>query len=396
VQSIYLKNGAQKKIAAGHPWIYSNQIDPKSWESGQPSPGDLVWIFDFRQKYLGTGFYSPHSMIAVRLVSRDRCEQVDEALIRKRVLDAVAYRDFFRRPDTDSYRLIFAESDLLPGVIADQFGDTIVLQILFFGMEKWTDLIASTLIEAVHPANLLLNNEEPVRKKEGLPLYRKILTGQEPSQAEILENGLRLRFDLATGQKTGYYLDQKANHGELRRFVKGKTVLDCFSYVGGFALNAAAGGASRVTAVDSSEAAIALGRQNAEINGLAGNMEWVVANVFDYLRSAIAGNLSYDVIILDPPAFAKSHAALEGARRGYKEINLSALRLLPAGGILATNSCSFHMPENVFVETVLEAARDARRTMRIMDVRRQDADHPVLAGYPESHYLKSLWLLILE
>jgi 23S rRNA (cytosine1962-C5)-methyltransferase len=396
VQSIYLKNGAQKKIAEGHPWVYSNQIESGSWENGQPAAGDLVEVCDFRQRYLGTGLYNPSSMIAVRLLSRNRGELIDAGLIRRRVLAAAAYRDYFRRPDTDSCRLIFAESDLLPGVIADQYGGTVVLQILSFGMEKWIGTIAAALQEAVQPANILLDNEEPVRVKEGLPLYRKVLAGEDMQRTAILENGLHVTFDLAGGQKTGYYLDQKANHAELRRFVRDKTVLDCFAYVGGFALNAAAGGASRVVAVDSSEAAIGLARLNAEANGLQAGTEWIVANVFDYLRQAVAGHLSFDVIILDPPAFAKSHAALAGARRGYKEINLSAFRLLPAGGVLVTHSCSFHMPESLFIDTVLEAARDARRTVRIMDVRRQDTDHPVLAGYPESHYLKSLWLSVLE
>jgi 23S rRNA (cytosine1962-C5)-methyltransferase len=389
-----LINGAQKRIAEGHPWIYRNQIERYA-QPDEPEPGSLVDVYDFRGRYVGTGLFNPASMIAVRLLTRKKAD-IDERFIQDRVLKAIDYRQVFRRTDTDCRRLIFGESDLLPGVIADQFADTVVLQILSLGMEKWIPVIADTLIAQLHPANLILQNEEPVRLKEGLPLYRKAYAGMDPGQMIIMENGLRLTIDLAGGQKTGYYLDQKANHAALRPFTKGKTVLDCFCYVGGFALNAAAGGAANVTGVDQSESAISLAGNNAGLNGYSGKMNWVVANVFDYLREAVQKRARYDVIILDPPAFAKSHAALPGARRGYKEINLSAFRMLEPGGMLVTHSCSFHMTEPIFMETVLEAAQDARRTIRIMDIRRQDADHPILAGHPESFYLKSLWLQVIE
>lgn len=399
--TVCLQNGVQKKIAAGHPWVYRNQIDPQTWQSDGksdgtlPAPGDLVEVRDFRQRYLGTGFYNPASMLTIRLLVRHH-ERIDQDLIQRRVRDAVAYRQYFRRADTDSCRLVFGEADRLPGVIADQFANTVILQILALGMEKWLPVIADTLISEVHPANLIVQNEEIIRQKEGLPLYRRVYAGEDPGQVKILENGLSMLVDLAEGQKTGYFLDQKANHAALRPFVQGKRVLDCFSYVGGFALNAAAGGAAEVIAVDISEAALELGRRNADLNQLEGRMSWIAANAFDYLREAVQRQERFDVVVLDPPAFAKSHSAQAAAVRGYKEINLSALRLLGPGGILATHSCSFHMPEQLFVETVLEAARDARRTVRIIDIRRQDYDHPVLAGYPESHYLKSLWLQILE
>lgn len=399
--TVCLQNGVQKKIAAGHPWVYRNQIDPQTWQSDGksdgtlPAPGDLVEVRDFRQRYLGTGFYNPASMLTIRLLVRHH-ERIDQDLIQRRVRDAVAYRQYFRRAGTDSCRLVFGEADRLPGVIADQFANTVILQILALGMEKWLPVIADTLISEVHPANLIVQNEEIIRQKEGLPLYRRVYAGEDPGQVQILENGLSMLVDLAEGQKTGYFLDQKANHAALRPFVQGKRVLDCFSYVGGFALNAAAGGASEVIAVDISEAALELGRRNADLNQLEGRMSWIAANAFDYLREAVQRQERFDVVVLDPPAFAKSHSAQAAAVRGYKEINLSALRLLGPGGILATHSCSFHMPEQLFVETVLEAARDARRTVRIIDIRRQDYDHPVLAGYPESHYLKSLWLQVLE
>lgn len=398
MKQLSLLSGQQKAAAGGHPWIYRNQIDMRTWQEqagSEPLPGDLVTVQDSRGRFLGCGFYNPSSMIAVRLLTHRR-EPVDDAMINARVRAAVLYRKQQMRQDTDSYRLIFAEADRLPGVIADLFGDTVILQILALGMERWQDLIIATLLDEVKPRRLILKNDEPVREKEGLPLYRKVCFGDDIDQVIICENGLHLAVDLAHGQKTGYFLDQKANHARLRAYAPGKTVLDCFCYSGGFAMNAAAAGASRVTAVDMSQDAVSLAKANAARNGMADQINFIAANAFDFLRQSVNDRASYDVIVLDPPAFAKSHAARAAARRGYKEINLSAFRLLGPGGILATHSCSFHMPEDLFVETVLEAARDAQRIVRILELRRQDFDHPVLAGYPESHYLKSLWLQVIE
>ena len=334
-------------------------------------------------------------MIAVRLLTHRR-EPIDAALISNRVRAAVRFRLEQLRLDTDSCRLIFAEADRLPGVIADLFGDTLVLQILSLGMACWQDLILATLDETVRPGRLIVKNDDPIREKEGLPLARTVWRGDDIDAVTIRENGLNLLVDLAHGQKTGYFLDQKANHAYLRAYAAGQSVLDCFCYSGGFALNAAAAGAALVTAVDSSVEAISLAKTNAGLNGLSEKIRFVTANAFDFLRQAVNEQQSYDVIVLDPPAFAKSHAARTPARRGYKEINLSAFRLLGPGGVLATHSCSWHMGEDLFMDTVLEAARDARRIVRILAVRRQDFDHPVLAGYPESHYLKSIWLQVIE
>lgn len=396
MHTIQLLNGVHKKIAQGHPWVYRTQIGQVSWtEEDRPVPGDLVDVCDFKGGYLGTGYYNPTSMLTVRIMTR-RHEAVDEALIRKRVEAAVNYRRMLASSGTDSQRLIFAEADRLPGVIADRYAGTIVMQTLSLGLTRWQTVIADELIRLCRPENLIFQNEEAIRAKEGLPLERAVYYGSDPGLVDILENGLTLRIDLAGGQKTGYFLDQKANHAALRPYVKGKSVLDCFTYIGGFALNAAAGGAAQVTAVDISEHAVEMARNNARLNGLDKDMSFITANVFDFLREAVQQRRHYDVIVLDPPAFAKNHAAQAAAARGYKEINLSALKLLQPGGILATHSCSYHMPEDLFTEAVLAAARDARRTVRIIEMRRQDRDHPVLAGYPESYYLKSLWLEVLD
>lgn len=396
MNTITLMNGLHKKIAQGHPWIYRTQIASRSWtEPEGPSPGDLVEVCDSRGVYLGTGVYNPNSMITVRILTR-RHEPVDRTLICNRVQAALNYRRMLEQPDTNCRRLIFAEADRLPGVIADQYADIIVLQILSYGMERYLDDIAGVLIDQCRPAALILQHQEAIRAKEGLPLERRVLYGTDPGQVDILENGITLRVDLTGGQKTGYFLDQKANHATLRTFSKDKHVLDCFCYIGGFALNAVAGGAKQVTAIDMSEPAIAMAQQNAILNSMQNRISFEVTNAFDYLRQANQKRETFDVVVLDPPAFAKSHSAQAAARRGYKEINLSAFKLLQPGGILATHSCSFHMPEALFMETVFEAARDARRTIRVIDLRRQDRDHPVLAGYPESHYLKSLWLEVLD
>lgn len=389
--SVCVISGRQKKIMQGHPWVYGNEIEKTE---GNPTPGDIVRVVDYRGRYLGMGVYNSNSLITVRLLTH-RQEEVNDDLIRARVRAACDYRKAcMTQEDTDSFRVIYGEADRLPGIICDKFAGVLVLQVLSLGMERFTQVIADALIECMQPDALLLQNDDAIRLKEGLDCFTKVLYGELPEPCIIHENGIALQLDLLGGQKTGYFLDQKANHRYLRRFVKGKRVLDCFSYIGGFAFNAAKGGAREVTAVDISESAVALAREGAARNGL--DVQFECANCFDYLREQVRAKESYDVIVLDPPAFTKAKANRASACRGYKEIALSAMRLLPAGGILATHSCSYHMPEEVFVNTVLSAAQDLHRQLRVITLRRQDIDHPVLAGYPESYYLKSLWLQMLD
>ena len=388
---VHVINGRQKKLLQGHPWVYCNEIERVE---GEIVDGDLVTGVDFRGRYMGTGFYNSRSLITVRLLTH-RQEEITDELIAARVRAACDYRRFvMQREGTDSCRLIYGEADRLPGVIADRFGGVIVLQVLALGMERYTQVIADALIACEQPTCLLLNNDDAIRIKEGMTCFTKVLHGELPGETIISENGVKLTVDVRGGQKTGYFLDQKANHLFLRQFCRDARVLDCFSYIGGFALNAAMGGAREVTAVDISESAVELIRRNAALNGAQINA--VCANCFDFLRAQVKAGEKYDVVVLDPPAFTKAHANMANACRGYKEIALSAMRLLPAGGVLATHSCSYHMPEDVFVNTVLSAAQDLHRQVRVITLRRQDIDHPVLAGYPESHYLKSLWLQMLD
>lgn len=388
---VHVVNGRQKKLLQGHPWVYGNEIGRVE---GEIEDGGLVTVVDFRGRYMGTGFYNSKSLITVRLLTH-RQEEITDELIASRVKAACDYRRFvMNRPGTDSCRLIYGEADRLPGVIADRFGGVIVLQVLALGMERFTQTIADALLACEKPDCLLLQNDDAIRRKEGMECFTRVLYGTLPEENIIHENGVKLAVDVLGGQKTGYFLDQKDNHLFVRQFCKDARVLDCFSYIGAFALNAAAAGAKEVTAVDISEAAVQLIEKNAALNGA--DITAVCANCFDFLRAQVKAGEKYDVVVLDPPAFTKAHANMASACRGYKEIALSAMRLLPAGGVLATHSCSYHMPEEVFVNTVLSAAQDLHRQVRVITLRRQDIDHPVLAGYPESHYLKSLWLQMLD
>lgn len=388
---VHVVNGRQKKLLQGHPWVYGNEIERVE---GEIEDGGLVTVVDFRGRYMGTGFYNSKSLITVRLLTH-RQEEITDELIASRVKAACDYRRFvMNRPGTDSCRLIYGEADRLPGVIADRFGGVIVLQVLALGMERFTQTIADALLACEKPDCLLLQNDDAIRRKEGMECFTRVLYGTLPEENIIHENGVKLAVDVLGGQKTGYFLDQKDNHLFVRQFCKDARVLDCFSYIGAFALNAAAAGAKEVTAVDISEAAVQLIEKNAALNGA--DITAVCANCFDFLRAQVKAGEKYDVVVLDPPAFTKAHANMASACRGYKEIALSAMRLLPVGGVLATHSCSYHMPEEVFVNTVLSAAQDLHRQVRVITLRRQDIDHPVLAGYPESHYLKSLWLQMLD
>lgn len=388
---VHVVNGRQKKLLQGHPWVYGNEIERVE---GEIEDGGLVTVVDFRGRYMGTGFYNSKSLITVRLLTH-RQEEITDELIASRVKAACDYRRFvMNRPGTDSCRLIYGEADRLPGVIADRFGGVIVLQVLALGMERFTQTIADALLACEKPDCLLLQNDDAIRRKEGMECFTRVLYGTLPEENIIHENGVKLAVDVLGGQKTGYFLDQKDNHLFVRQFCKDARVLDCFSYIGAFALNAAAAGAKEVTAVDISEAAVQLIEKNAALNGA--DITAVCANCFDFLRAQVKAGEKYDVVVLDPPAFTKAHANMASACRGYKEIALSAMRLLLAGGVLATHSCSYHMPEEVFVNTVLSAAQDLHRQVRVITLRRQDIDHPVLAGYPESHYLKSLWLQMLD
>lgn len=345
---------------------------------------------DPKRRFIGVAHYSSTSQICLRLLTR-RDDAIDREFLRRRLVRALEYRERVVS-NSDAYRVVFSEADLLPGLVIDKYADCLVMQTLDQGMDRAKDEIASILEEVLRPRAIVLRNDAAVRERESLPLEKAVLRGDDPGRVPIRMNGLQFEADLLKGQKTGVYLDQRENYVAAARHMRG-AVLDCFTSSGGFAIHAAAR-ANQVTALDSSAAAIALARSNAAANG-ASNIEFREADVFDFLTAEVHGRRRYDAIVLDPPAFAKSRGALEGAVRGYKEINLRALRLLNEDGILVSCSCSHHMSEAMLLEAIAEAALDAGRTLRVVERRTQAGDHPILLTAPETMYLKCLIFEVL-
>lgn len=392
--TVYLAKGRQKRVEEGHPWIYQTEIERVE---GEFSPGDVVDVADHRGRFLARGYINPRSTIAVRIFTR-RPEEIDRDFFRRRILSAWEFRQRIFLPgqqETDALRVIYGEADFLPGLIVDKFADYLVVQTLTLGIDRWKPVLVDLLQEILQPKGIFERNDASVRLREGLDLSKGWLSGEGDPRVVIQEHGLRFYVDLAGGQKTGYYLDQRENRAAIRHLVSGARVLDCFCYTGAFALHAAKYGAREVLGIDFSEEAVNLARENASLNGLADRCAFFVGNAFDELRSLERSGAAFDVIVLDPPAFTKSRATLENALRGYKEINLRAMRLLPRGGFLVTCCCSYHVSESLFLEVVRDAARDARRALRLVELRRQAPDHPVLLGYDESYYLKCLILQVL-
>lgn len=381
MSDVILLPGKEKRVFSGHPWIFRSDI---AREKGDPRPGGTVRVTAANGRFLAMAVYNPKSQIALRILSR-RDEPIDEAFIRARVKRAVDYRRRFA--SLSSCRLIFAESDGLPAVIVDAFGDVLVMQCLCLGMEQYKEIICDALMEEMRPRGIYERGDVPVRELEGLPQVTGVLRGQVPDRVLMEENGVKFWVDVKNGQKTGFFLDQKENRAAIAPFVRGARVLDCFTHTGSFALHAAFYGAKEVTGVDISEFACDFARENAALNGFS-NVDFVAANAFDFLKERSAAGSQYDVVILDPPAFTKSRAAVEAAERGYKEINLRGIKLVRDGGYLITCSCSQHMLPGQFKEIVLSAARDAHASLFQVEYRTQGRDHPILPAAPETQYLK--------
>lgn len=387
---------AEAAIHRGHPWVYAEEITdaPESVENGT-----LVDVVSKKGRYLGTGFLSLHSKIRVRLISRNANDRFDEAFWARKLRWAWEYRKAVMAPeDLDACRIIFGEADAFPGLTVDKFRDLLSVQVLSVGMERIQDILLPALVKLLRAdgfaiRGVFLRNDVALREKEGLSQGKGWypLPGEEPPQSavtEITENGVKYLVDVENGQKTGFFLDQKYNRRAVAHLARGKTVLDCFTHTGSFALNAAMGGAKHVTAVDVSESAVEMARANAARNGLDGVMECVQANVFDLLPQLAQQPTKYDFIILDPPAFTKSRKTVSNALAGYKEINYRAMRLLPRGGLLATCSCSHFATEEKFVAMLHDAAHDAGVQLRQIEARQQSCDHPILWGVEETSYLK--------
>ena len=380
--SVYLKAGKEKRVYSKHPWVFRSDID-RADDTVQA--GDVVSVLSSKGRFLAKAFYNPQSQIALRIMSY-RDEEINRAFIFGRVHEAVEYRRAFA--DMDSCRLVFAESDRLPALIVDSFGGVLVLQCLALGMERFKQDVVDALVEEMHPAGIWERNDVPVRKLEGLEMTTGLLYGQVPDRVRISENGILFWVDVKEGQKTGFFLDQKENRAAIAPFVKGKKVLDCFTHTGSFALHAESFGAEEVTGVDISEYACQFAEENARLNHLEEKVHFVVANAFDYLAEKSRNGEKYDTVILDPPAFTKTRNMIDNAIRGYKEINLRAMKMITPGGYLVTCSCSQHVLPQMFRDMVLDAAKDARVTLRQVEFRTQGRDHPILPASQETEYLK--------
>lgn len=385
---------AEASIKKGHPWVYDAEI---TQTFGEFSNVCLVDVVSQKGSYLGTGFLSENSKIRIRILSSNANESFSSAFWERRLKYAVDYRKTVMGDDFSCCRLIFGEADGLPGLTVDRFSDILVAQVLSFGMEKIKDMIYTTLVKILRESGeeisgLYERNDVAIRQLEGLEQYKgwyEPIPHPESTVTEICENGIKYFVDVENGQKTGFFLDQKYNRLAVAKIAKGKKVLDCFTHTGSFALNAAMGGAERVTAVDVSETAVKMARANAERNGLDGRMDFLAADVFDLLPELEAkGGKPYDFIILDPPAFTKSRKTVRNAEKGYKEINYRAMKLLPRGGYLATCSCSHFMRNDLFVKMLHDAAADAGVQLKQIEARQQSCDHPVLWNVPETDYLK--------
>lgn len=374
--------GKEKRVLSRHPWVFKSDIDHTE---GVFFPGDPVKIISSKGRFLAKGFYNPNSQIALRILTY-KDEPIDRAFIFKRVHEALEYRRAFA--DLKSCRLIFAESDRLPALIVDSFGEILVLQCLSLGMEKYKKDVIDALIQEMHPMGIWERNDVPVRRLEGMEMCRGLLYGEVPDKVIISENGVQFYVDVKEGQKTGFFLDQKENRAAIRPFVKGKKVLDCFTHTGSFALHAGKFGASEVTGIDISEYACACAEENARLNKLEDTVHFIAANAFDYLSEESRKGTEYDVIILDPPAFTKTRSAVESALRGYKEINLRAMKMIVPGGFLVTCSCSQHVLPEMFRNMVRDAAKDAHVLLRQVEFRTQGKDHPILPAAKETEYLK--------
>lgn len=379
---VTLKKNEERRIALGHLWAFSNEIREIA---GEPQGGDIVELKSSSGKLLGIGFYNPHSLIAVRVLSREP-EEINFEFFRKRIENAASLRKTLYHTST-CYRLVHGESDLLPGLVIDRYGDRFAVQTLSFGMDRRMTLILDVIESLFHPKGIIERNEVHARSLESLEQKKGILRG-EAGPVVITEHGIRYTIDLLEGQKTGFFLDQRENRKAIRRYAPGARVLDLFSNDGGFALNAASEGAAEVTGVDISETAVEHARANASLNSLETKAEFIAGDAFAYMEAAALKERTFDLIVLDPPSFTKSRKNVTQAKQGYRELHNSAFRILSPGGILATASCSHHVLEETFLSIITNCAVSARKNLRLLDWRGAAPDHPVLPSMPETRYLK--------
>lgn len=390
---ITLHKNEDKRIKAGHPWVFSNEIREVSDKTA--APGTAAELYDAGGGMIGCGHYNPRSLIAFRLLSRHREDLDTVEFYEQRMAAALAHRRGIY-PGLATFRAVYGESDFLPGLVVDKYGDHLSVQFLSAGMDVRRDLVVEALQRVFAPAGIIARNDVGVRQLEGLEEKVEVLAGDIPDLVEMEENGLRFQVNLREGQKTGGFLDQKENHLLLKGMCEGKTVLDCFCYTGSWAVHAASFGAASALGIDISARAVAQAACNAELNGLAGRATFEECDAFERLRSLHHEGRRFGVVVMDPPAFVKSRKNVAEATKGYLTVNRRALELLEPGGYLITCSCSFHMGREPFRDLLVQAARQARREVRLVSARSQAPDHPVLLSFPESEYLKCVVLQAVE
>ena len=385
---VKLKKGEGRVLKSGGMWVFDNEIDDIT---GDFEDGDIVEVHDFDGYYMGAGFINRKSKITVRIMSRKKGQEIDEQFIEKRVRNAIEYRE--KTVDMSSCRIIFGEADFLPGIVVDKFSDVLVVESLALGIDRFKIMIIDKIKMVLKEMNINIRgvyerSDAKVRTLEGMDRIKGFIGEEFDTKVEIIENGIKYIVDVQEGQKTGFFLDQKYNRVAIRPMCKGAKVLDCFTHTGSFALNAGMGGAKSVLGVDASELGIIQARENAALNGLSDTVKFECADVFELLPQLEKDGEKFDLIILDPPAFTKSRNSIKNAVKGYKEINLRAMKLINDGGYLATCSCSHFMDTELFTKTIAEAARNVHKRLRQIEFRTQAPDHPILWSADESLYLK--------
>ena len=385
---VKLKKGEGRVLKSGGMWVFDNEIDNIT---GNFEDGDIVEVHDFDDYYMGAGFINRKSKITVRIMSRKKGQEIDEQFIEKRVRNAIEYRE--KTVDMSSCRIIFGEADFLPGIVVDKFSDVLVVESLALGIDRFKIMIIDKIKIVLKEMNINIRgvyerSDAKVRTLEGMDRIKGFVGEEFDTKVEIIENGIKYFVDVQEGQKTGFFLDQKYNRLAIKPMCKGAKVLDCFTHTGSFALNAGMGGAKSVLGVDASELGIAQARENADLNGLSETVKFECADVFELLPQLEKDGEKFDMIILDPPAFTKSRNSIKNAVKGYKEINLRAMKLINDGGYLATCSCSHFMDTELFTKTIAEAAKNVHKRLRQIEFRTQAPDHPILWSADESLYLK--------
>ena len=393
MKSIVLNKNIGRRVEAGHPWVFANEVNTGKALDAAVKAGEVVEVYTFDKKFIGKGYANPQSQIYVRLLTRDKNTVIDDVFFYNKILQAWVYRK--KLGYTENCRLIFGEADDLPQLIIDKFNDYFVLQTLAYGIDVWKPAIVAAIQKIFLPKGIYERNDVPVRELEGMQQQKGFLSAPFDTNIIIVENGIKFNVDIANGQKTGYFLDQQDNRKAIQHIVKGADVLGAFCYTGSFEISAAFYGAASVTGLDISQSAVDMCNKNTQLNGLQNTCEFFCVNAFDELKNYTKAERRWDVVMLDPPSFTKSRSTIDKAVAGYKEINLRGIKLVKPGGFLVTSSCTNLVQPELFLDIIQMAAKDAKRKIRQVVFNAQSADHPIIRGWENTHYLKFLIVQVL-